>query len=58
MGSHALAVVMNPYDAGLRREVEKLAGRPCDFYLTHAGEFDRALERITNIEVESVSEGA
>jgi len=58
VGSHALVVVMNPYDSGLRKEIEKLAGRPCDFYLTHAAEFDRAIERITNIEVEAVSEGS
>ncbi|MBL7077882.1 MAG: hypothetical protein ISS31_10460 [Kiritimatiellae bacterium] len=55
VGAHALAVVMNPYDTGLRREVEKLAGRTCNFYLTSASEFDRAVERITNIEVEAVS---
>jgi hypothetical protein len=58
VGTHALVVVMNPYDSGLRKEVEKLAGRPCDFYISHAAEFDRAVERITNIEVEAVSEGA
>ncbi len=57
VGTHALVVVMNPYDTGLRKDVERLAGHPCDFYLSHAAEFDRAVERITTIEVEAVSEG-
>ncbi len=58
VGSHALVVVMNPYDSGLRQEVERLAGRPCDFYLSYAAEFDRAVERVTNIEVEAAGEGS
>ncbi len=55
VGPHALAVVMNPYDPGLRKDVEQLAGRPCDFYLTQASEFDRAVDRITAIEVDAAS---
>lgn len=53
LGAHALAVVMNPYDASLRKDVEQLSGKACHFFMTHASEFDRAVERITNIEVQS-----
>ncbi|MDP6491088.1 MAG: hypothetical protein QGH42_09115 [Kiritimatiellia bacterium] len=58
VGSHALAVVMNPCDQDLRKEVERLVGKPCHYYVTHASEFDRAVERITDIEVEAVSQGS
>jgi len=55
-GSHALAVVMNPYDTGLRSDVETLAGRPCHFFVTRASEFDDAVARIAEIEVEVKAE--
>ncbi len=58
VGSHALVVVMNPYAPDLRREVERLVDKPCHFYVTHASEFDRAVERITDIELGTVSEAS
>jgi tetratricopeptide (TPR) repeat protein len=42
----ALAVIMNPYNAQLRSDVETLAGRKCHFFLTPPGEFDQALAKI------------
>ena len=56
LGPHALAVVMNPYDSGLRRDVETLASRPCHFYITHADQFDGAVARIAEVEVEVQAE--
>ncbi|MBT3296957.1 MAG: hypothetical protein HN919_01615 [Verrucomicrobia bacterium] len=56
LGPHALAVLMNPYDSGLRKDIEMLAQRPCHFYITHAAEFDRAVDRITDIDIESASD--
>ena len=44
LGKDALAVVMNPYDRQLRREVEEMSGRKCHFFMTLPSEFDKALE--------------
>ncbi len=52
MGRHALAVVLNPYDRGLRRDVERLSGCKCHFFMTRASEFDRAVGRVTEVGVE------
>jgi len=56
LGSHALAVLMNPYDSGLRKDIETLAQRPCHFYITHAAQFDRAVDRISTADVEASSD--
>lgn len=45
-GDSALAVVLNPYDKELMKEVEALAGRKCFFYLTPPAEFDAAIAKI------------
>lgn len=45
VGHDALAVVMNPFDKQLRKDVELLADRKCHFYLTMPSEFDRAAEK-------------
>ncbi len=45
LGHDALAVVMNPYDKQLRKDVETLAERHCHFYLTAPQDFDRATEK-------------
>lgn len=55
IGNRALAAVLNPYDKGLRRDVETLAGRRCHFCLARASEFDRALERVTSVGVEAIA---
>ncbi|MBN2301512.1 MAG: hypothetical protein JXN60_03245 [Lentisphaerae bacterium] len=47
--NHALVVVMNPYDAQLRKDVETATGRSCHFYMTVPQEFDRGVEKIKNI---------
>lgn len=47
LGKDALAVVMNPYDRQLRKDVEGLAGRKCHFFMTLPSEFDKALEVVT-----------
>jgi tetratricopeptide (TPR) repeat protein len=56
LGPHALAVLMNPYDNGLRKDIETLAQRPCHFYITHAAAFDRAVDRISDVDVEASSD--
>jgi len=45
-GDAALAVVMNPYDKELMKDVETIAGRRCFFYLTPPAEFDIAISKI------------
>jgi len=46
LGKDALAVVMNPYDRQLRKDVEGTTGRKCHFYMTLASEFDKCLEAL------------
>ena len=55
LGKDAMAVVMNPYDKGLRQDVQSLAGRTCHFYLTKASEFDQAVSKITDVGVEKAA---
>lgn len=45
-GDAALAVVLNPYDKELMKDVETVAGRKCFFYLTPPAEFDVAINKI------------
>lgn len=45
-GREALAVVLNPYDKQLMKDVETLSGRKCYFYLTQPFEFDGAISKI------------
>ncbi len=52
MGKDALAVVMNPYDKQLRKDVETIARRKCHFFLTLPTEFDSALNKISQMIVE------
>lgn len=49
IGHDALAVVMNPYDKQLRKDVELLAERKCHFYLTLPSDFDRAAEKAVEL---------
>jgi len=53
IGQDALTVVLNPYDRDLRKDVEALVGRPCHFFVTLASEFDTALDRISDVLVET-----
>jgi len=46
IGKDALAVILNPANKQLRKEVENLAQRKCHFYITLASEFDKAIEKI------------
>lgn len=46
IGKDALAVIMNPANKQLRKEVESRAERKCHFYITLASEFDKAIEKI------------
>lgn len=55
VGKDGLAVVMNPYDKQLRKDVETLAERKCHFYTTLPSEFDRTLEKITEVLAEKAS---
>jgi hypothetical protein len=49
VGKDAMAVVMNPYDKQLRKDVEALAGRRCHFYMTMPAEFDQAAKKIADM---------
>jgi len=53
LGEDALAVVMNPYDQSLRRDVEALTGRHCHFYMTLPSEFDLAIDKVTDVMTDS-----
>jgi hypothetical protein len=46
LGTDALAVVMNPYDRQLRKDVEGTTGKKCHFFMTLASEFDKCLEAL------------
>ncbi len=45
IGNTALIVIMNPYDKELMKDIEKLIGRKCYFYIALPSDFDAALER-------------
>jgi hypothetical protein len=45
-GDAALAVILNPYDKELMKDVEHIAGRKCFFYLTPPAEFDHAVGKL------------
>jgi len=45
VGEQGLAVVMNPYDKSLRKDVETASGIACSFFITLPSEFDRAVRR-------------
>ena len=49
IGKDGLAVVMNPFNMELRKDVETLAGRRCHFYITLPSEFDAAISRIREV---------
>ena len=46
LGKDALAVVLNPFDEQLRKDVRTLTRRHCHFYVTTAHDFDNFLERV------------
>jgi tetratricopeptide (TPR) repeat protein len=52
LGNDALAVVMNPFDQSLRKDVEALTGRACHFFLTMPSEFDQAIDKVTDVMAE------
>ena len=58
LGHDALAVVMNPFDKQLRKDVEALADRKCHFYLTLPSDFDRAAEKAEELVAEAEAEAA
>ncbi len=45
-GKEALAVVLNPYDKQLMKDIETFSGRKCYFYLAQPFEFDSAITKI------------
>jgi len=58
IGRDALAVVMNPYDKQLRKDVETLAGRRCHFYITLPTDFDKACETTQELAAEREAEAS
>lgn len=57
LGSHALVVILNPYDKQLREDVQILADRPCDFFVTLPSDFDLGVERARSLKEEADAEG-
>ena len=49
VGKEGLAVVMNPYDKELRRDVEEQVGVNCHFFITLPSEFDMAVGKATEM---------
>jgi tetratricopeptide (TPR) repeat protein len=45
LGDDVLVAVMNPQDQQLRKDVRKILGRKCHFYLALSSEFDQVLAR-------------
>lgn len=46
IGREAMAVLMNPYDQQLRKDIELLSEKKCHFFMTLPSEFDQAMSRI------------
>lgn len=55
LGKDAMAVVMNPYDKQLRKDVETQAGKKCHFFITLSSDFDQMLAKITDVLAEKAS---
>lgn len=55
LGKDALAVVMNPYDKQLQKDVCALAGKKCHFFITKASEFDMAVGKMAEVAADSAS---
>ena len=49
LAAELLVGVLNPYDEVLRADVQRLAGRPCHFYLVHPSEFDAWMNRVKDL---------
>jgi tetratricopeptide (TPR) repeat protein len=49
IGKDALAVIMNPYDKQLRKDVETVCGRQCHFFITLPSEFDQAIQKMKDV---------
>lgn len=49
LGNDGLVVVMNPYDKALRKDVESMAARKCHFFISLPSEFDKAIEKATEL---------
>jgi hypothetical protein len=58
LGNDALAVIMNPYDKQLRKDVETLADRKCHFYITMPADFDKSCETAEELAEEHAAEEA
>lgn len=57
LGNDALAVVMNPFDKQLRKDVEAIAERKCHFFVTLPSEFDKAVEKANQVAAERKAAG-
>lgn len=49
LGRELLVAVLNPFNKGLREEIERRTGFPCHYYLSRASEFDIAATRLKAI---------
>jgi hypothetical protein len=52
LGRELLVAVLNPFNTGLREEIERRTGFPCHYFLTRASEFDLAASRLKTIATE------
>ncbi|MDD5344868.1 MAG: hypothetical protein PHW12_10685, partial [Smithella sp.] len=56
IGKDATAVVLNPYDKQLRKDVEAISGRKCHFFVTLPSEFDQAVEKMNDLIAQKADE--
>ena len=56
IGKEGMAVVMNPLDDELRKDVEAQARIKCHFYVALPSEFDQAIERVSEMQADAAQE--
>ena len=50
---NVMVVVLNPYNKQLQKDIKTLTKKKCHFYMTLPGEFDQALEKVSELIMES-----
>ena len=50
---NVMVVVMNPYNKQLQKDIKTLTRKKCHFYITPPAEFDQALEKVSELIMES-----
>lgn len=55
VGKEGMAVVMNPFDEELRKDIEMQAGIRCHYYVTLPSEFDLAVGRVKEMQTDTAA---